>query len=74
LFFAWEIDSVKRLFAKKIYFDMFFFGIRYTWFYILGWKIFVLGFLLSGAITCWVVTSNHQGEDKLPGKNEINIK
>jgi fatty acid desaturase len=65
LFFAWEWHSIKSVFSKKLYKDTAFLVLHYMWYYTLGWKICITGLLLSGTITCWVVTANHQAEEKL---------
>jgi len=62
------------MFKRRLVYDYGFFALRYLWFYTIGWKIVVLGLLWSGAVTCWVVTSNHQGEDKLPSKEGLKVK
>jgi len=59
---------------KRLHFDCGLFALRYVWFLFLGWKVVLLGLLISGAVTCWVVTANHQGEEMFTSKDELKIK
>jgi len=71
LFVLWEIHSIRKTLATRRYFDMAIFVLHYAWYYVIGWKIVIVGKLLSGTIAAWVVTASHQSEEKLNDKKVI---
>jgi len=55
----WEMYSLQMVIQKRRYINMGLYLLHYLFYYTLGWKIVVIGVLLSGAVAAFVVTSNH---------------
>lgn len=65
----WQYDSLIYAVNKRIYKELFGLAIHWIWYiFFLPWKVWVLGVLIAGTISAWVVTASHNAETKLEGK------
>jgi len=71
LFVLWEVTSSLKMLSLRRYLDISVLVVHWMWYWTLGWKIVLLGSLVSGAIAAFVVTASHQSEDKLEGKKVL---
>lgn len=67
----WQYDSVKWAWHHKKNKELALLAVHWFWYACLPWQVWVLGTLLAGTVSAWVVTSSHQAEDKLEGKRSF---
>ena len=68
----WQFDSLMYAINHRIYKELIGLVIHWIWYLcFLPWKVWVLGVLIAGTISAWVVTASHQAEVKLDGKRDF---
>jgi len=68
----WQTDSIFWAIDKRNYKEMVGLAIHWTWYiFFLPWQVWVLGVLIAGTISAFVVTASHQAEHKYEGKKEF---
>jgi len=67
----WQFDSVMWAVKYRRHRELFGLIIHWIWYATLPWKVWVLGTLITGTISAWVVTASHQAEQKLDGKRDF---
>lgn len=67
----WQLDSVVWAFTHRNYREFTLLIIHWVWYACLPWKVWVVGTLITGTISAWVVTASHQAEVKLDGKRDF---
>jgi len=67
----WQYDSILWAVAHKKYQELACLAIHWIWYACLPWKVWVVGTLITGTISAWVVTASHQAEEKLEGKKGL---
>jgi len=67
----WQIDSIFWVVKHRVYKEMPGLVIHWIWYFFLPWQVWVLGVLIAGTISAWVVTASHQAEHKYESKKEF---
>jgi len=67
----WQLDSVMWAISHKRHKELALLIVHWVWYACLPWKVWVLGTLITGTISAWVVTASHQAEQKLDGKRDL---
>jgi len=67
----WQLDSVVWSFTRKNYKEFTLLVVHWVWYACLPWKVWVVGTLIAGTVSAWVVTASHQAETKLEGKKHM---
>lgn len=70
----WQFDSVMWAVKYRRHKEIFGLVIHWIWYATLPWQVWVLGTLITGTISAWVVTASHQAEEKLDGKRDFTEK
>jgi len=67
----WQFDSLVWCATNKRHKELVLLVIHWAWYACLPWKVWVVGTLITGTISAWVVTASHQAEAKLDGKRDF---
>jgi len=67
----WQFDSLVWCATNKRHKELVLLVIHWAWYACLPWKVWVVGTLITGTISAWVVTASHQAEVKLDGKRDF---
>jgi len=67
----WQFDSLVWTVTYKRYKELACLIIHWAWYACLPWKVWVVGTLITGTVSAWVVTASHQAEQKLDGKRDF---
>jgi len=70
----WQFDSIVWTITYKRYKELTCLIIHWIWYACLPWRVWVVGTLITGTISAWVVTASHQAEHKLDGKRDFSKK
>lgn len=67
----WQFDSLVWTWTHKRYKEFILLVVHWCWYACLPWQVWVLGTLLTGTVSAWVVTASHQAETMLQGKRDF---
>jgi len=67
----WQFDSLVWTVTHKRHKELACLIIHWAWYACLPWKVWLVGTLITGTISAWVVTASHQAEQKLEGKRDF---
>jgi len=68
----WQYDSLLWAYSQKKHKELALLIVHWIFYlFFLPWKVWVLGTLITGTVSAWVVTASHQAEHKLEGKRDM---
>jgi len=71
LHLKWQLDSLLWAVERRNYKELIGLAVHWVWYMMMPWKVWLLGVLVSGTITGWVVTASHQSEHKIETKKDF---
>lgn len=67
----WQFDSLYWAATHRRWKEFGLLLVHWVWYAYLPWQVWLLGTLLTGTVSAWVVTASHQAEQKLDGKRDF---